>query len=490
MNKLSFSPETKKLSTLIAGLGDCSADVDVQAIVDDTRYLNAGDVFLCLPRAQDVDALVKEAVVKGAAAIVIVGTTLRVKLDVPTVCLADMQAAGLLLRRWFETEHCNIPCIGITGTDGKTSTAWMLREILEQHRGSAWSCGTLGLVRGSAEILDLGNTTPSLLTLHTLLAMAQDAAVGALVLEVSSHGIAQERIAGLPFTAAIWTTLGHDHLEDHGGLEAYTACKANFVGQVAAAGGVVVANADYAAIEQALADTSGSVFWYAKNQQADMLWSLGADGLILTDNKEEVVFSSMPAAEFHAENFAAIALLSKALFSVGLSVLKASDGHVSTPLGRLEPVQGNHQVFIDYAHTAEGLLRCLQSARQLSKGRLLLVFGCGGDRDKVKRPTMGAIAAEHADESWLTSDNPRSEKQADIAADVLGGVDNAQAMHVCADRAVAIGHAIDALTAADILVIAGKGHESYMEIKGEKLPWSDQQTAQEALARREVGPCA
>ena len=490
MNKLSLKVTAKPLSDLVSTLGVYSEDVSIHGISDDTRTLQQGDAFLCLPRAKDIGALVAEAEKKGASAIIFVGK-ISVEMNLPCACLPDMQATGLMLRRWFETEDSCLPCIGITGTDGKTSTAWMLREVLEKSLGSAWSCGTLGLVRDSDDITDLGNTTPSLLTLHTLLALALQAKVGALILEVSSHGIAQERIAGIPFSAAIWTTMGQDHLEDHGGFEPYLACKSDFITSVARSGGIVVANAGYTLIQQSLQSVEGKVFWYAKGQSADLNWNRQTHGIVFADNEGTISLKHMPVADFHAENLAAIVLLMKQVFHMGLAQFVSMDGQVTTPMGRLEPVDASQQVFIDYAHTAEGLSRCLQSAKDLTRAQLLLVFGCGGDRDKAKRPAMGAVASEYADECWLTSDNPRSEKQSVIAEDVLQGMNPEKAnIHVCHNRETAIYEAVAALHLNDVLVIAGKGHELYMEIHGERLPWSDKATALAAIQAKEVRACA
>ncbi len=489
MNRLTLQMPAKGLSQLVAGLGDYTSDVRIGGIVDDTRQLKAGDAFLCLPRARNIETLVEDAVAKGAVAVIFVAQT-RLAIETPHAWLPDMQAAGEMLRRWFETESCALPCIGVTGTDGKTSTAWMLREVLMQHLGSAWSCGTLGLVRKADDITDLGNTTPSLLSLHTLLGQAVKENIGALVLEVSSHGIDQQRIAGLPFTAAVWTTIGQDHLEDHGGFEAYLDCKKSFVEAVAKAGGLVVANGDYPLIRTALADTAPRTCWYRHREQADLVWST-KQGLNFSDPSGELLMQDVPLADFHAENLAAVVLLFTRLFEQPLSSFAAFDGKLTTPMGRLEPVGDSQQVFIDYAHTAEGLSRCLQSARNLTSQQLLLVFGCGGDRDKAKRPAMGAVAVKYADECWLTSDNPRSEKQTDIAADVLSGVtENSDKIHLCEDRDEAIEQAVRALAYGDILVIAGKGHESYMELAGERLPWSDKASALKAMAKKEVQQCA
>jgi UDP-N-acetylmuramoyl-L-alanyl-D-glutamate--2,6-diaminopimelate ligase len=434
--------------------------------------------------------VIEQAVQQGASAVIMVGK-IEEKLNVPCACLPNMQAAGLLLRRWFQTEKTTVSCIGITGTDGKTSVAWMLREVLEKHLGSAWSVGTLGWSRSADEQVDLGNTTPSLMTLHRVLALAEQEGIGALVLEVSSHGIEQQRIAGIPFISAIWTTMGHDHLEDHGSFEAYLAHKTSFVKGVAQSGDTVVANADNALIQKALEDIASQVSWYAQHQDAALSWHIEQGVAYFKDAKEEVSLKQVPVADFHVENLAAVALLMREQFGLSLSAFQAFDGELTTPTGRLEPVDEAQQVFIDYAHTAEGLQRCLQSARKLTQGQLLLVFGCGGNRDKSKRPEMGAVAMQYADICWLTSDNPRHEAQDDIAADVLVGVGkNHDKVHVVNDRAKAIAQAVQTLDKSDKLVIAGKGHESYIEIQGQRLPWSDKTEARKALKQREVQSCA
>jgi len=490
MNKLKLNMPTRLLSDLMSGLGVYSADVMVSDICDDTRKLKQGDVFLCLPRVPNKQAMITQAIQKGAAAIVVVGK-LENTLDVPCAYLPDMHAAGLLLRRWFQTEKTTVSCIGITGTDGKTSVAWMLREVLEKHLGSAWSVGTLGWKSAADKLVDLGNTTPSLMTLHQLLASAEQEGVGALVLEVSSHGIAQERIAGIPFVSAIWTTMGHDHLEDHGGFEAYLAHKTSFIKGVSQSGDTVVANADYAVIQQALEDVAAQVSWYAHHQDAELSWRIDDGIAYFKDEKEEVALKQVPMADFHVENLAAVALLMREQFGLSLTAFQAFDGDMSTPMGRLEPVDEAQQVLVDYAHTAEGLQRCLQSARKLTQGQLLLVFGCGGNRDKSKRPKMGEVAMQYADICWLTSDNPRDEAQDDIAADVLKDIPAAnETMHVVSARDEAIRQAVSALKAKDKLVIAGKGHESYMEIKGQRLPWSDKAEARKALQQLKVQSCA
>ncbi len=490
MNDMNLHIQPILLSDLVSGLGVYSQDVMVTRICDDTRQLQVGDAFLCMPRVQDKDALITQALAQGASIVIVIGEQEQL-LPVACACLPDMTAAGKMLRRWFATESAPVPCIGITGTDGKTSTAWMLREVLALRFGSAWSCGTLGWMKSKDDITDLGNTTPSLMNLHYIYALACQANIGALVLEVSSHGIAQERIAGLPFTAAVWTTMGQDHLEDHGGFDAYLSCKASFVKDVVGHGGVAVCNADYPQIQQVMAEVQGKVHWYARHGEENLCWVRDSTEVCFLKQQEKVCLKDVPVADFHAENLAAVVLLMQSLFDVSLATFSDWDGQISTPMGRLEPVNDETRIFIDYAHTAEGLKRCLQSARDLTEEQLLLVFGCGGDRDKSKRPQMGEMAVTYADVCWLTSDNPRSEQQEDIARDVLQGVGRQQdKVHIIHDRAEAIAQAVSSLTCGDVLVIAGKGHESYMEIQGEKIPWSDKEEALAAMKKFGVMSCA
>jgi len=284
--------------------------------------------------------------------------------------------------------------------------------------------------------------------------------------------------------------MGQDHLEDHGGFDAYLACKASFVKTVVEQQGVAVCNADYPLIQQALGKVQGSVYWYGK-RAADVCWTRENTAVCFSAQQEALCLKHVPVADFHAENLAAVVLLMQSLFDVSLSSFSAWDGQISTPIGRLEPVNDEASVFIDYAHTAEGLKRCLQSARDLTEEQLLLVFGCGGDRDRSKRPLMGEVAVTYADQCWLTSDNPRSEQQKDIAKDVLQGIGRQQdKVHIIHDRAEAIAQAVASLTCGDVLVIAGKGHESYMEIQGKKLPWSDKAQALAAMKEFGVVSCA
>jgi len=463
-------------------------DIFISGICDDSRFARPGYAMLCLPRSgKHADEYAAAAARNGAAAVISVGVELNTEL--PHLHLTQINQAGQLLRRIFRTEGAGSHIYGITGTDGKTSIAWMLREALSRYQDKpVWSCGTLGWMKSPDEIRDIGNTTPSLLTLHAMLASACLEEAHAVVCEISSHGIAQGRIAGLDFKTVIWTNMGHDHLQDHGGYAAYLATKAGFVQQVAAQGGNVVANADHADIRTYAPDHA---CWYGRGlfrDDVDLAWEQELPGMLrLKSGDEEVVIEDIPLGDFHAENVACTALTLMVSMAVPLAQLPALLDHISAPPGRMQEVEAGYgQVYIDYAHTPEALQRCLEAARKLTRERLIILFGCGGERDREKRPHMGEIAAELADVVWITSDNPRGETPAVIASEIEHGMPQPYRaeVHLQLDREQAIAEAIEALREGDVLVIAGKGHEAYMEVCGQRLPWLDADVATRCLHRK------
>jgi len=476
-----------------------SSDVSVSGICNDSRLIEPGDAFLCMPRAAtQADDFTRMAVERGATAVITIAKRMgrAITIDLPSLQIPDMSAAGVMLRRLLGTEKFTIHCIGITGTDGKTSIAWMLREALKHRLDKVWSTGTLGLIRDDSDISDIGNTTPSLITSHHLIQQAMQEKVDALVMEVSSHGIEQERIAALPINTAIWTNMGHDHLQDHGGFEAYSQLKERFVVQTVQQGGIAICNADNETIRNLMDKNGVPVHWYAhglyagdSDRPVDLTWEQELPGMVRFSYRgEEIRIEDIPAGEFHAENLAAVALTLINRFGVKFNELpKLLDG-ISAPPGRMQSLEiGRWQVFIDYAHTPEALTRCLETARKLAHNRLMVVFGCGGDRDREKRPEMGHVAVTMADCVWITSDNPRDEQPELIASEIENGMPKPYPaeVHLKLDRKQAICDAIDAMRPGDLLVIAGKGHEAYIELAGHRTEWSDFDTAADCLHLKE-----
>ena len=482
----------RELAELAQGLGFMYGHAQIACLVDDSRRVQPGDAYVCMPRSGvRAGEYVQMAAAQGAAAIIFVGVA--GKTDLPYLHVQDIEQLGQLLRRWHGTEHHATQLIGVTGTDGKTSVCWMLRAALARQREHVWGCGTLGLIQDDTQIVDLGNTTPSLLRLHQLLADAEAQNVSHLVMEVSSHGIAQQRIAGLDFRAVIWTTIGHDHLQDHGGYMPYLETKAGFIQASEQAGATAIVNADHEDICRHVSDQALRYGRGLYRHDVAMAWEQELPGFVrLNNGTQEIVIEDIPAGEFHAENLACVATLLHYVENIPMAALPALLKGMSAPPGRMEAVEtaADWQVFIDYAHTPEALARCLKTARMLTRQRLLLVFGCGGERDREKRPQMGRLAAELADAVWISSDNPRGEAPEVIASEIeFGMVQPYQAeIHLQLDREMAIAEAIDALQPGDTLVIAGKGHEDYMEVAGRRMPWSDREAAERYLEmKRESG---
>lgn len=477
-----WSPQ--RLSALAAGAGELHGDTEVQALCDDSRCIQSGDAFLCLPRAVDnASGFVEQAIENGANCVISVGLG-ELDLDVPQLLLPDMESLGGLLRRWFGTEKTPVRMFGITGTDGKTSVTWMLRQAMQRRFGKSWAVGTLGWIKEDGTFTDIGNTTPSLLTLHALLGVATRQGVEALCCEVSSHGVAQQRIAGLPFTGVAWVTLGHDHLQDHGGFEAYAATKQSFIEAAMAGGAFAVGNIDQPEVEKRLPKGALRFGRGLFREDVALAWEQELPGMLrLRRDALEVVVEDIPLGGFHAVNMACVALL-LLQSAVKLDDLPGLLTGISAPPGRMQAMNvGRWQVFVDYAHTPEALESCLHSARAFTEKRLIVVFGCGGERDREKRPQMGRIAVLMADVVWLTSDNPRSELPALIASEVESGMPHPYPaeVHLELDRRAAIAQAIGDMQLGDVLIIAGKGHENYMEVSGERLPWSDAEIAAQAL---------
>ncbi len=475
------------LAELAEGLGSVEGDASLRmvGICDDSRFARPGYAMLCLPRSQAHAAeYIEVARQNGAVAVISVGIT--VQTDLPHLYLETMEQAGQLLRRIFHTEGFGSHLYGITGTDGKTSTAWMLREALSRYQPKpVWSSGTLGWMKSPDEIRDIGNTTPSMLTMHAMVAAACLQDVHAVVCEISSHGIAQQRIAGLEFKTAIWTNMGHDHLQDHGGYAEYLATKAGFVIQTAAHGGNVIANGDCEDIRAYAPDHACFYGHGLFRDDVDLAWEQELPGMVrLKSADDEVLIEDIPLGDFHAENVACTALALMVSMALPLSELPALLNGISAPPGRLQELDaGLGQVYIDYAHTPEALKRALKAARKLTRKRLIVLFGCGGERDREKRPQMGEIAADLADIVWITSDNPRGEMPAVIASEIEQGMAQPYSaeVHLQLDREQAIAGAIASLGDGDLLIIAGKGHEAYMDVCGQRLPWLDADVATKYL---------
>ncbi|MGF1463667.1 MAG: UDP-N-acetylmuramoyl-L-alanyl-D-glutamate--2,6-diaminopimelate ligase [Maricaulaceae bacterium] len=462
------------------------ADIDITGLSLDSRMIRPGEVFAALPGARvDGAAFAQAAVNAGAVAVlaargVAVADAPVINVDDPARVLAQMAA------RVYGPQPSTV--IAVTGTNGKSSTVEFLRQIWAVAGRRAGALGTLGLTLDNARE-PLAHTTPDAITLHKTLAHAAESGVDHLAMEASSHGLVQRRLDGVRLSAVGFTNITQDHLDYHPDFEAYFDAKARLFEALAPRGAPAVIMVDDAR-GRAMAERADKaglnvipIGWSGTVWKLDEI-EPGAAGqrLRLTiDGQAETVALPLPG-EFQALNALTAAALAHADGVAVETILEALRG-LSGVCGRLEPVGATPhgaRVYVDYAHTPDGLDKALRALRPHTAARLIVVFGCGGDRDADKRPKMGAAAAKLADAVIITDDNPRSEEPSAIRAAIRAGAPNAREI---ADRAAAIDTAVGELEPGDVLLIAGKGHETGQIIGDTVIAFSDQETARAALAQ-------
>jgi UDP-N-acetylmuramoyl-L-alanyl-D-glutamate--2,6-diaminopimelate ligase len=475
--------------------------VDVRSLVHDSRRVAPGACFACVPGSQtDGHAFAPQAVANGAVALLV---ERPLGLGISEARVPDVRLVlGPLAARLAGEPSRAMRCLGVTGTNGKTTTTYLLRAIAEAAGERTGLVGTTGAHIGSAPVggdPGLDFTTPEATDLQPLLARMRDDGVQTVALEVSSHALAQHRIDGTYFAAACFTNLSHDHLDFHGDVDAYFAAKASLFDPARCAVGVVNLDDPRGAELVSLAHARGlEVRTFAVDDAlADYgveELAVGADGsrFIIVDRRggERVGIELPLLGRVNASN----ALAAAATYSAaGGALAHAAAGLARAPVvpGRLERVDAGQPfaVLVDYAHTPDALEHALATARELaaapasSPGRVAVVFGCGGDRDVAKRPEMGAAAAV-ADLVMVTNDNPRSEDPDAIADAASAGVRGAGAEpRVELDRRAAIRAALEWARPGDVVLVAGKGHETGQTIGDETFPFDDRKVAREELAR-------
>ncbi len=464
---------------------------DITGLSVDSRETKAGHLFVALPGSNMHGAeFVKYAVRMGAVAVLTdkAGYKLADRNDVtfliaddPRLVLADAAA------RWFGVQPENI--VAVTGTNGKTSVASFVRQIWEELGEVAVNFGTAG-VEG-AVAAPLAHTTPEPITLHRLLADLVSQGVTHGAMEASSHGLAQRRLDGVRLKAAGFTNLSRDHLDYHKDFADYFDAKAGLFRRILPAGATAVLNIDDPKGAELAAEMAGSrpVISVGHTDNADIRivnTRYRADGqdVLVTFEGDRHLLKLDLLGGFQAEN---VLMAAGLIIACGADVVKvfAALSKVKTVTGRMERVAtraNGAMVFVDYAHTPDALETALRAMRPHVMGRLLVVFGAGGDRDKGKRPLMGAAALENADVLFVTDDNPRSENPADIRAAIMVACPEANEI---GDRAAAILTAVDALKPADALLIAGKGHETGQTVGDAILPFNDAEQASIAVAALE-----
>ena len=487
------------LAALLDGIVRPLRDLPVADLAQDSREARPDAVFLaCRGRSSHGLAHASEAVERGAATVLWEPAPGVVAPALPAHVVAheipDLgRRIGELADRFFREPSAGLRVAGVTGTNGKTTSAYLLAQAAGLVGRPCAYLGTLGFGRPGALRMG-GLTTPDCVTVHRRLAEARDSGAQAVGLEVSSHALDQDRVAGVRFDTAVFTNLTRDHLDYHGTLEAYGAAKARLF-RVAGLRRAVVNVRD--PFGRTLADSFGADVESVLFSSSNEIWAGGGVGWIRVPEARATpvglslhvetrwgsgTLRSRLVGEFNAENL--LAVLGVLLgWDVPLQQALAALGACSAPPGRMETFGGGAQplVLVDYAHSPDALAKVLEAARAHARGRLLCVFGCGGDRDPGKRPLMGAIAETLADVVIVTDDNPRTEDPRAIIEQVLAGMRDAASAHVIADRAAAIHHAITEADAGDVVVIAGKGHEDHQLVGAERRPFSDRGVVLDAL---------
>ena len=464
-----------------------SMDLEIGQVVYDSRKVTPGCLFVAVTGfAADGNRFIPMALEKGAAVIV---TAKKPEQEVPYVLVpSDRQALALLGCNFYGHPAKSMKMVGVTGTNGKTSVTLLLKHVLEKTLGARVGLiGTTANMIGE-EIIPTERTTPESFELQGLFARMRDAGCTHVVMEVSSHAIALDRVGGVRFDAAGFTNLTEDHLDFHKTMDHYCDTKAELFRRCEK--GVINADDSYAQrfLDAAACQVLTTAVAGEGGLKAEKL-ELRADGIDFTAvmNGEKVPVSLGIPGRFTVYN--ALTVLGLAV-SLGISLEKAAAALADAPgvKGRVEvvPTPGtDYTVLIDYAHTPDGLENVLSSVRGFCRGRLISVFGCGGDRDPIKRPIMGRIGAELSDIAIITSDNPRTEDPEAIIRDITPGADEAgKPYEVVVDRIAAIRHAMDMAKKDDIIVLAGKGHETYQEIMGVKHHMDEREIVAQILEEK------
>jgi UDP-N-acetylmuramoyl-L-alanyl-D-glutamate--2,6-diaminopimelate ligase len=497
------SPSARSLAELTAGLVAVPAGIVVTDVTIDSRAASPGSLFLaCRGRSHHGLEFATQAVARGARAVLYDAADARAVPDfgseIFVAAVPDLSRhVGTIADRFFGSPSQAITVAGITGTNGKTTCAYLLAQALSFLGKPAAYAGTLGFGMPGA-LTPSEHTTADAVTVHRRLDQLRAQGAGYVCMEVSSHALDQDRVAGVRFHTAVFTNLTRDHLDYHGTMESYAAAKALLFAWSTLV--LRIINIDDAfgnklagrPSEARLVVTSRRPFLpddvvpQARTAEFVRATTVRAQSAGLTigirsswgDGELNVPF----IGDFNVDNVLTVLAVLLA-GDVPLAEAGRALAQCKPPSGRMETFGGGAKplVIVDYAHTPDALNKALRAARNHCSGRLSVVFGCGGDRDAGKRPQMGAIAAELADEVFVTDDNPRTEDPARIVASIRAGIAANRAVHIEHDRAHAIEAAISRASAGDVVVIAGKGHEDYQIVGTQRRPFSDQAVVKKLL---------
>ena len=490
------SSRTLKVGSLVrkvtATLSDGAASTEITGLACDSRAVRPGNLFIALPGEKTDGALFIEDAARRGAVAVMHERGLKPPRPLASVCVDCARTAMADVAAEFHGHPSGkLQVVGVTGTNGKTTSVFMIRDML---RAAGIPCGLIGTIQYEfgERLVSATRTTPESLDLQRMLAESLQAGGKAMAMEVSSQGLAAERLRGTRFAAAVFTNLTVDHLDFHKTMEAYYDAKKRLFEELAAQSPSAPAavNIDDPYGRRLAAETvlSGHLFTFGCHPDAmvravDVQLSEKDSAFRALTPWGEVSVQLSLAGRFNVSN-ALGALAACGAMGVPLEKMAAALSNLSCVPGRLERIEdsrGRH-IFVDYAHTEDALRNVLQTLRETTPGRLICVFGCGGNRDRTKRPRMGAAVSELADFAMVTSDNPRNENPRDILNEILAGMQHGKPHEVEADRAKAIRQALQMARSGDTLLLAGKGHETYQEVAGRMTHFDDREIVREALA--------
>ena len=492
-----MSAREHSLRTLLAGLVDAPAGIDIRDVVSDSRRASDGALFLALSGGSHHGLDFARAVVEqGARAIVYEGPHAAPAAVAPSVFVAPVEnlreRAGTIASRFFDDPSASLSVAGITGTNGKTTCAWLLSQALSRCGRRAAYSGTIG-VGFPGSLAASSHTTPDAVELQRQLAELRDQGAECVAMEVSSHALDQHRVNAVRFAIAAFTNLTRDHLDYHGSMEAYGSAKSRLFAMAGIATCIINIDDRFGAALAGGIDTGKLVATSRLSRSSRGRFVCGKSAHALSNGLAIEIDSSWGAAllrvpligDFNVDNVLTVLAILLA-WDIPLQNAVAALAECHAPPGRMETIDGGRAAplaIIDYAHTPDALGKALRTARTHCRGALHVVFGCGGDRDRGKRPIMGQLAGELADRVTLTDDNPRNEDPARITADILAGLGSTPA-DVIHDRAAAIAAAIGRSVSGDVVLVAGKGHEDYQIYGSERRVFRDQDAVRAALDAR------
>ncbi len=461
---------------------------DIRAVVHDSRIAGPSSLFVALKGAKDDGAeYVSQAIDRGAVCIV-KDHRHRIPSVADHVCLLEVDDARAFLQeiahRFYQHPSSCVDCIGVTGTNGKTTTTYLIDSILSC---AGKKCGVIGTIncRFGHKTIPLNNTTPHLLDLCAYLSQMKESGCACCAMEVSSHALEQGRVDGIDFRVGIFTNLTQDHLDYHKDMESYFMAKAKLFLSLKESATAVI-NIDDPFGQRLTGMARSKRLSYGLHHGADVIAEhiqLGfrETNFVMSIGRNQCHITTRLVGQYNVYNILAAAAACHAL-GVKMEDIRQGVENMEHVPGRLESVDCGQKfsVFVDYAHTDDALRNVLMNLRAVKKTRIILVFGCGGDRDKSKRVKMGRVASELADFSIVTNDNPRSENPQEIVERIVAGFAHDRYL-IILDRKDAIARALAMAQAGDVVVIAGKGHENYQIVKDKKIHFDDRDVAKEFL---------